>query len=65
MVLSIEPCLKLPNNKILVHEECIVVTNNGYELLTKRASRICSRILINMDPNTGYNHNSYNQKINQ
>ena len=37
MVLSIEPNIPLNDNKLLVHEECIAITDNGYELLTIRA----------------------------
>ena len=37
MVLSIEPFLHLNNGKVLVHEECVVLTQDGCRLLTKRA----------------------------
>jgi len=37
VVLTIEPSIPLKNEKLLVHEECIAITENGYELLTIRA----------------------------
>lgn len=37
VVLTIEPSIPLKNNKLLVHEECIVITETSYELLSERA----------------------------
>ena len=37
VVLTIEPSIPLNDGKLLVHEECIAITENGYELLTIRA----------------------------
>lgn len=40
MVLTLEPCLRIENSEeIMVHEECIVITESGYSLLTERAPR--------------------------
>lgn len=39
MILTIEPCFEYKPNKILVHEENILITNNGYELLTSRTPK--------------------------
>jgi len=38
MVLTLEPCLRI-GAEWMVHEECLVVTETGYSLLTARASR--------------------------
>lgn len=38
MVITLEPFLNLKNG-IIVHEECIVITSNGYRLLTKRCPK--------------------------
>jgi Xaa-Pro dipeptidase len=46
MVLSIEPCLLLPNGKTMVHEECVCITETGYRLLTKRAPITCPTIFV-------------------
>ena len=56
MVLCIEPSLQLPDNKCLVHEECIVITKTGYRLLTIRAPQK----YINMKVNFEYNSDSVN-----
>jgi len=37
MVLTVEPSIQLNNGKLLVHEECIVITQTGYQLLSERA----------------------------
>ena len=37
MVLTLEPALPLPDGKLLVHEENVVVTEGGAEFLTERA----------------------------
>jgi Xaa-Pro dipeptidase len=39
VVLTLEPSILLKDEKLLVHEECIVITDTGYELLTIRASK--------------------------
>ena len=39
MVLSIEPCFEYAPGTMLVHEENILITNNGYERLTSRTPR--------------------------
>ena len=36
MVITIEPCLEYVPGTMLVHEENILITNNGYERLTSR-----------------------------
>ena len=36
MVIAIEPCLEYAPGTMLVHEENILITNNGYERLTSR-----------------------------
>lgn len=44
MVLCIEPGLEYEPGKIVLHEETVLVTEDGMELLTKRASRQLARI---------------------
>jgi len=39
MVIAIEPCLEYAPGTMLVHEENILITNNGYERLTSRTPR--------------------------
>lgn len=39
MVLTIEPGVTMANGKMLVHEENIAITDDGFELLTRRAPR--------------------------
>jgi Xaa-Pro aminopeptidase len=39
MVLTLEPGLIMPNGKMMVHEENLVVTEKGHELLSTRASK--------------------------
>ena len=39
MIITIEPCLEYTNNTMLVHEENILITNNGYERLTSRTPK--------------------------
>jgi Xaa-Pro aminopeptidase len=39
VVLTLEPSIPLKDNKLLVHEECIVITETGCELLTIRAPK--------------------------
>ncbi|MFT5111129.1 MAG: Xaa-Pro dipeptidase [Parasphingorhabdus sp.] len=39
MVMTIEPGMEFLPGKMLVHEENLVITEDGYELLTRRASR--------------------------
>ena len=36
MVIAIEPCFEYAPGTMLVHEENILITNNGYERLTSR-----------------------------
>ena len=36
MIITIEPCFEYSHKKMLVHEENILITNDGYELLTSR-----------------------------
>jgi len=36
MIITIEPCFEYSPDKMLVHEENILITSNGYELLTSR-----------------------------
>lgn len=44
MVLCIEPGLEYEPGKIVLHEETVVITEDGAQLLTKRASRQLPRI---------------------
>ncbi|MDB3935785.1 Xaa-Pro peptidase family protein [Granulosicoccus sp.] len=39
MVITLEPGCNYSDNRMMVHEENLVVTEDGYELLSKRASR--------------------------
>ena len=39
MVITLEPGCNYSDNKMMVHEENLLVTEDGYELLSKRASR--------------------------
>jgi len=39
MVITIEPCFEYAPNLMLVHEENILITNNGYERLTSRTPK--------------------------
>jgi len=39
MVMTIEPCFNYGDQHLMVHEENILVTDTGYELLTQRAPR--------------------------
>ena len=39
MVIAIEPCLEYAPGTMLVHEENIIITNNGHERLTSRTPR--------------------------
>ena len=39
MVIPIEPCLEYAPGTMLVHEENILITNNGYERLTSRTPK--------------------------
>ena len=39
MVITIEPCFEYMSGKMLVHEENILVTSNGYERLTTRTPK--------------------------
>ena len=36
MIITLEPCFEYVSGKMLVHEENILITNNGYELLSTR-----------------------------
>ena len=36
MIITIEPCFEYLPRKMIVHEENILVTKNGFELLTSR-----------------------------
>ena len=38
MVMTLEPCLNYGDGKVMVHEENLVVRDDGYELLSHRAS---------------------------
>jgi diaminopropionate ammonia-lyase len=48
MVLSVEPFLLLNNQKVLVHEECIAITKEGYRLLTTRCPKTPFTIKVHM-----------------
>ena len=39
MTIAIEPCLEYAPGIMLVHEENILITSNGYERLTSRTSQ--------------------------
>ena len=39
MVITIEPCFEYAPNLMLVHEENILITNDGYERLTSRTPK--------------------------
>ena len=39
MIMTIEPCFEYASGTMLVHEENIVITQNGYERLTTRTPR--------------------------
>ena len=39
MILAIEPSIEYAPGKMLVHEENILITKNGFELLTTRTSK--------------------------
>ena len=40
IVLTLEPCMRIQDSKEwMVHEECLVITDDGYSLLTTRAPR--------------------------
>jgi Xaa-Pro aminopeptidase len=39
VVFTLEPTMRLPNGQEMVHEECLVVTESGYSLLTTRGPR--------------------------
>jgi Xaa-Pro dipeptidase len=59
MTISIEPFIKTIDNKILVHEECIVITKDGNRLLSKRCPSKCYNINVCIDYNP-YAINIYN-----
>ena len=40
MILTIEPCYEYLPGKMLVIEENILITNNGYELLSSRTPKL-------------------------
>jgi len=44
MVIAIEPCLEYAPGTMLVHEENILITNNGYERLTSRTPKVIPTI---------------------
>ena len=39
MIMTIEPCFEYTSGTLLVHEENIVITHNGYERLTTRTPK--------------------------
>ena len=39
MILALEPAIEIENSLILVHEENILITENGYRLLTSRTPK--------------------------
>jgi len=39
MIITIEPCFEYKSNTMLVHEENILITSNGYERLTSRTPK--------------------------
>ena len=39
MIIALEPCFEYMPGKMLVHEENILITKNGYELLTSRTPK--------------------------
>ena len=39
MIITIEPCFEYKPNKMLVHEENILITSKGYEMLTSRTPK--------------------------
>ena len=39
MILAIEPSIEIENGKMLVHEENVLITENGYRLLTSRTPK--------------------------
>ncbi len=39
MVIAVEPCLEYAPGKMLVQEENILITNNGFERLTSRTPK--------------------------
>ncbi len=45
-VLTIEPSLPLANGRILVHEEDILITETGAELLSRRAPQEMTRVVL-------------------
>ena len=50
MVLTLEPCLRIQGGlEWMVHEECIVITMDGYSLLTTRAPR--ELMILTIDAN--------------
>lgn len=49
MVLTLEPGVPLRDGKCLVHEECVVITEDGCELLSDRAPRDMARIPVSRE----------------
>ena len=39
MILALEPSIEIENGKMLVHEENVLITENGYRLLTSRTPK--------------------------
>ena len=44
--MTLEPSLKLGKDKWIVHEECLVITENGNRLLTTRCPKKCLNIKV-------------------
>jgi Xaa-Pro dipeptidase len=49
-VMTIEPSLPLPDGRILVHEEDILITEHGAELLSRRAPQEMARVVLAAAP---------------
>ena len=48
MIITIEPCLEYAPNILQVHEENILITNNGFEILTTRTPKNIPIINLNL-----------------
>ena len=49
MVVSIEPFIETKNNKVIVHEECVVIKKDSCELLSKRCPEYMLSIKTNKE----------------
>lgn len=52
-VMTIEPSLPLPDGRMLVHEEDILITEHGAELLSRRAPQEMARVVLAAAPKAG------------